>query len=596
MDSTNRNTALASAMVEELARCGVRRAAVSPGSRSTPLAIALWRHPAIDVTVLLDERSAGFWALGASLGGGAPAAVLCTSGTAAANLHPAVCEADEASVPLIVLTADRPPELRGTGSGQTVDQIKLYGDAPRWFCEVGTHEADDAGLLHFRAVACRAFAAAAGDARPGPVHLNVAWRDPLHPVPVEGDVSATDPLALEGRGERPLVAVSPRAAELDGSLLDELAERIAASPRGLIVAGRMADAAHAEAVTELAGAAGYPILAEPLSQLRRGRHDRSAVISHYDLVVRSGAEGLRPDFIVRFGDLPTSRPLRDLLGSPGAPEQLVVDPGATWKEPTRRASLVARAPEGPTARALADRLKAAAADPGRAERGWSDLWRRADDAVAQVLEAELDAGGEGETALTEPGAIRALGRRLADGEIVLTASSMPVRDAEAFLPGGPEAVRFIANRGANGIDGLISTASGAVASAGDRGWAVLGDLAVAHDLNGLAVLRGTPGLRLLVLDNSGGGIFHFLPQAQAMAEEEFEALLGTPSRLDLARAAEVFGVASAVAESPEELEGALDGEARVVVARTQRQANVEVHGRLAELSAAAVAGVTASAG
>src|SRR6201991_2302655 len=199
MDPTNHNTALASAFAEELARGGLKRAVISPGSRSTPLAVALWREPEIEVAVILDERSAGFFALGTALATGVPAAVLCTSGSAAANLHPAVVEADEAGVPLIVLTADRPPELRDIGAGQTIDQLKLYGDAVRWFCEVGTHEADDDGLVHFRSVACRAAAAAAGDPRPGPVHLNVPWRDPLGPEPRPGDVSASRPLALEGR-------------------------------------------------------------------------------------------------------------------------------------------------------------------------------------------------------------------------------------------------------------------------------------------------------------------------------------------------------------------------------------------------------------
>src|SRR4051794_4473729 len=195
-------------MVEELARCGVRQAALAPGSRSTPLALALWRQPAIEVAVVVDERSAGYFALGAAQADGRPTIVLCTSGTAAANLHPAVCEADEARVPLIVLTADRPPELRGIGAGQTVDQLKLYGSATRWFCEVGTHEADDAGLLHFRSVACRAYASALGDPRPGPVHLNVPWREPLAPVPIQGQVTAIEPLALEGRGDAPLHSVA----------------------------------------------------------------------------------------------------------------------------------------------------------------------------------------------------------------------------------------------------------------------------------------------------------------------------------------------------------------------------------------------------
>jgi len=209
VDATNVNTALASALAEELTRCGLRHAVLSPGSRSTPLALALWRQEEIETTVIVDERSAAFFALGAAQATGAPVAILCTSGTAAANFHPAICEADHAAVPLLVLTADRPPELRGVGAGQAIDQLKLYGSSVRWFCEVGTHDADDDGLLHYRSTACRAFAAARGEPRPGPVHLNLAFREPLAPLPEEGAVTASDPLAVEGRGGRPLTAVTP---------------------------------------------------------------------------------------------------------------------------------------------------------------------------------------------------------------------------------------------------------------------------------------------------------------------------------------------------------------------------------------------------
>src|ERR1700755_179052 len=209
MDPTNAHTALASAFVEELARGGLKRAVVSPGSRSTPLAVALWRESAIEVAVILDERSAGFFALGAAQATGEPVALLCTSGTALANYHPAVAEADLSALPLIVLSADRPPELRGVGAGQVIDQIKTFGESVRWFCEVGTHDADDAGLLHLRSVAARALARSRGEIRPGPVHLNLPWREPLSPVPVEGAVTATDPLALHGRDRaRPLTAVT----------------------------------------------------------------------------------------------------------------------------------------------------------------------------------------------------------------------------------------------------------------------------------------------------------------------------------------------------------------------------------------------------
>jgi len=588
MDTTNRNTALASAMVEELARCGVRRAVVSPGSRSTPLAIALWRQPSIEVEMVLDERSAGFFALGSALATGVPAAVLCTSGSAAANLHPAVVEADEAGVPMIVLTADRPPELRGVGAGQAIDQLKLYGDAVRWFSEVGTHDADDSGLLHFRSVACRAFALAAGSPRPGPVHLNVPWREPLAPVPVDGDVTATDPLALEGRGERPLNAFARSSSRADDALLDELAERIASAPRGLIVAGRQLDPQLGESVAALAEAAGYPLLAEPTSQIRWSHDPPSGLVCGYGEIARGKPEALAPELIVRIGELPTSKPLRQWFEAIDRLRQIVIDPAGEWKEPTRRAETLVQAYPGPTAFALAERLKAGAAarrsaSASSGEGGWHDGWLRAEKRVAAAVRAELDA----EPRLSEPGVWTALAGALRDGDQVLAASSMPVRDMEAFLPPGRARVRFFANRGANGIDGLVSTASGLAAS-GDRTWAVLGDLALAHDVGGLAVAAHQPGLRMIVVDNGGGGIFHFLPQAEVLDEAEFEPLLGTPSGLEIEGAAKLYGLDAAVPGDAAELDDALRGDARVVVVRTERAENLSLHRRISDAAAAAL--------
>ena len=586
MDRTNRNTALASAMAEELARCGVRRAVISPGSRSTPLAIALWREPEIDVSVILDERSAGFFALGSALATGVPAVVLCTSGSAAGNLHPAVIEADEAGVPLIVLTADRPPELRDIGAGQTIDQLKLYGDAVRWFCEVGTHEADDDGLLHFRSAACRAFAVASGDPRPGPVHLNVPWREPLAPISVPDQVTATDRLALNGRRDSPLTGVerpSPRAGE---GLLDRLAERIEAAPRGLIVAGRQLDPRVAEPVAALAAAAGYPVLAEPTSQLRRGPHDRSLVVSTYDHIARDRPPALEPELLVRFGDLPTSKPLRQWLAAAESLDQVVIDPVGEWREPSRRAEAIVRADPIATARSLTDRLSRLR--PGAsavAGAPFAASWLAADRAVSAAMDERLEALGE----LSEPGVWGALALALRDGDSVLAASSMPVRDMEAFLRPGPEGVRIVSNRGANGIDGLVSTSAGLATGSGARTWAVLGDLALFHDLGGLAAARNASDLRVIVIDNSGGGIFHFLPQAQAMADDEFEALLGTPSGLDPVKAAELFGLSVATPSTPAELDQALTEDARMIVVRTNRRRNLELHRELAEIAAAAVA-------
>jgi 2-succinyl-5-enolpyruvyl-6-hydroxy-3-cyclohexene-1-carboxylate synthase len=580
VDPTNRNTAPASAMVEELARCGVRNAALAPGSRSTPLALALWRQPAIEVAVIVDERSAGFFALGAAQASGSPTAVLCTSGTAAANLHPAVCEADEAGVSLIVLTADRPPELRGIGAGQTIDQLKLYGSAVRWFCEVGTHEADDAGLLHYRSVACRAYAAARGDPRPGPVHLNLAWRDPLGPEPRAQDVTATSELALEGRGERPLTAVASGPREADDALLDEIAERIATSPRGVIIAGRQPDPDLAEPVAELARRSGFPILAEPTSQLRLGPHDRSALVWTYDTIARSRPPELDPDLVIRFGDMPTSRALRTWLASLPALRQVVVDPAGGWNEPSRQADTLVRAEGRSVARGLADRL-----DQNAGDTGWTAAWLDADARVAVVIEEEL-ARLDGPT---EPGAHSVLGRLYGDGELVYVASSMPIRDSEAFVAPRDAAVRFLCNRGANGIDGLISSGIGAAAATGRPAWIVTGDLGLYHDMNGLAALDDSgPPVRIVVLNNDGGGIFEFLPQAEQVERDEFEAILGTPLGIEPAAVAELHGLPHLAVSDLAELTSAGDARTAIIEVPVDRRRNVEVHRRIAERAAEAL--------
>jgi 2-succinyl-5-enolpyruvyl-6-hydroxy-3-cyclohexene-1-carboxylate synthase len=582
VDATNRNTALASALVEELARCGVRDAVIAPGSRSTPLALALWREEAIDARVLVDERSAGYFALGAAQAGGQPVAVLCTSGTAAANLHPAVCEADESNLPLIVLTADRPPELRGIGAGQTIDQVKLYGSGVRWFCEVGTHDADDAGLLHFRSTACRAYASAAGDPRPGPVHLNVAWRDPLGPEPHPEDVAATSPLALEGRGSRPLTGVpgsgmgAPPPAD---PLVDVMAGHLQEFARGLIVCGRQPDPGLAEPISRLARATGYPILAEPTSQLRLGPHDRNLVVSTYDAIVRADDARLEPEFVLRFGDMPTSKTLRTWMAGLNGAQQLVLDPSYGWNEPTRTALVVMRTDPAALAGALADVV-----DEG--ERGdWAATWREAERAAAEAVETALAGVGEP----SEPAVHRALGALYADGEIVYTASSMPIRDQESFVRPGPAAVRFLANRGANGIDGLVSSGIGAASSTGAGTWIVTGDLGLFHDMNGLAALRHAEApVRIVVLDNDGGGIFELLPQAEQLKREEFEALFGTPLRLDAAAIAALHGIPHRRVESLDDLaEAGSDGTALIEVP-VDRRRDAELRVRIHRAAASAV--------
>jgi 2-succinyl-5-enolpyruvyl-6-hydroxy-3-cyclohexene-1-carboxylate synthase len=578
MDLTNRNTALASAVVEELTRCGLRRAVVSPGSRSTPLAIALWRQPEIDVTVIVDERSAAFFALGAAQANGSPVAVLCTSGTAAANFHPAVCEADHSGLPLLVLTADRPPELRGIGAGQTIDQLKLYGSSVRWFCEVGTHEADDDGLLHHRSTACRAFAAARGEPRPGPVHLNFAWREPLAPIAADGAVIATDRLALEGRGERPLTAVTPIDREPSQFLLDEVAGHIAEAGIGVIVAGRQLDPELREPLAHLARIAGFPILAEPTSQLRCGPHDRSHVITAYDLLLRD--EKFRadasPELVLRFGEMPTSKPLRSWLAESAA-DQIVVDPLGGWNEPTRRAAALLRADPTELAAGWTARLGEERPPPA--------MWLAAERAAREAIAAELAAV----EAPTEPGLQLALGALHRDGDLVYTASSMPIRDQESFLPSADADALFLCNRGANGIDGLVSAGIGA-AHATDRSTTIVtGDLGLLHDIGGLAALRDVSApVRIVVVNNDGGGIFHFLPQESVLESGEFEALLGTPRGIDVAKAAGLFGLAHRSGERLYQLAGALEAGTGLIEVPVDRHANAELHRHLADRVAATI--------
>jgi 2-succinyl-5-enolpyruvyl-6-hydroxy-3-cyclohexene-1-carboxylate synthase len=540
LNATNANTALCSVFAEELARCGVRLAVVSPGSRSTPLAVALYRQAGIEVEVVLDERSAGFFALGAAEAGSTPVVLLCTSGTAAANYHPAVAEADLSAVPLIVLTADRPPELRGIGAGQTIDQIKLFGSAVRWFSEVGSHDADDTGLLHMRASACRAFATAAGQPRPGPVHLNLPFRDPLDPTPVAGAVSATDPLAIEGRPDGPLTSVACSRPSPDRGEMDRIAALVESAGRVLILAGRQYDPALRQPVAGLAARLGAPILAEPTSQLRLGPHDRSRVVSAYDALVSRLLAGdalpdLLPDLVIRVGETPTSKNLRIWLSGQRSVRQIVLDPLFGWYEPSRTADLIVRA--GPV-ELLASLERSG---PGAGNPEYVEAWIEAGRHSAGSGAFETTSGPSGPEPVSAAGIHRSLGWSHRDGELVYTSSSLAIREQESFLPGSDADVLFFSNRGANGIDGVIASGIGAARSTGRPTTIVTGDLGFQHDLGSIALLGASPvPVRVVVVNDNGGRIFSRLPQKKSMPAEEFETLMRTPGDLQIEAAAALF--------------------------------------------------------
>jgi 2-succinyl-5-enolpyruvyl-6-hydroxy-3-cyclohexene-1-carboxylate synthase len=578
VDPTNRNTALASALVDELARAGVRHACISPGSRSAPLARALWSQPGIEAWVHVDERCSGYFALGLAQQTGQPVAVLTTSGTAGANLHPAVAEAAWSRTPLIVITADRPPELRDRGAGQTIDQLKLFGSAVRWFCEVGVHQADDEGLLQSRATGARAVAEALGSP-PGPVHLNVALTEPLAPDEVEGDVPAESPLARDGRlGGQAITKVARAGGVPSADLVSEFAELITGRERGLILAGRQHDPGIASAVAALSEACGYPVLPEPTSQLRAGTHPLDNVVAHYDGVFRSLPDRLAPELVVRVGDMVTSKAVRTWLTSHRECQQVVIDPHGAWNEPTATADLMARADPGLLFASFAEEIEA------RSDRSWLESWRTADRSASEAIDGFLDKLGDEPF---EPRVHRRLATTLPAMSTVLVASSMPVRDLETFLPAIDRPLRFLANRGANGIDGIVSSGLGAAAVAPGRTFVLLGDLALYHDMNGLLVWkRFGVEATFVVLNNGGGGIFDFLPIANH--REGYEELFGTPTGLDVEKIAGLYDLPFRRVTSDGELDAALEGAGMVEVV-LDRPRNVELHRQVFERVAEAIA-------
>jgi 2-succinyl-5-enolpyruvyl-6-hydroxy-3-cyclohexene-1-carboxylate synthase len=537
------------AFVDELARCGLAGACTSPGSRSTPLVLTLARQPGLQTWSHVDERVAGFFALGVAKQSGRPAAVACTSGTAAAHYLPAVIEAREARVPLVVLTADRPPELREVGAGQTIDQLKLYGDAAKWFFEVGTHRATPERLGWMRQLAFRAYETAVSG-RPGGVHLNFALREPLvldEPLPPADD----QPLP-RARRRPPAAAVELEVGE-----------------RAVIVAGRHErDDGLAAALPAAAAALGAPLLADPLSGARRG----PAAVAHYDDLLRDEgfAVAQRPDTVLRVGDLPTCKPLRQWLAGLDGARQVAFDPEGAWQDPAAVVGEVLDA--DPAAWALS------IAGPPRAS-AWLDAWRRADAAAAEAIAAELG------DAISEPAVARALAA-LPSEVTVFTASSMPVRDVESFWPVRDAPPRVLAHRGANGIDGTLAAAFGAAAAAASGRVVVhLGDVALAHDLGALlSASRLRLGLTVLLVDNAGGGIFDFLPVASQT--DAFEEHVATPTGLEAERVAALFGLAY---ERVEELGAIREAPGTLLHVRTDRAENVALHRRLHEAVAVRIA-------
>ncbi|MDE3094502.1 MAG: 2-succinyl-5-enolpyruvyl-6-hydroxy-3-cyclohexene-1-carboxylic-acid synthase [Chloroflexota bacterium] len=564
------------AFVDALAGAGVSDVCICPGSRSAPLAMLLQVHPRIRVWMHLDERSAAYFALGMAKAARRPVALLATSGTAAVNFAPAVAEARYARVPLVVLTADRPPELRDLGAPQTVDQTHLYGRHAKWFVEMPLPEATEGAARYARIVAARA-TAAAREAPAGPVHLNFPFREPLIPS-LDGDPGS---IARPAEG----IATSSATRRATAQELAPLAGDLRGAPDGVIVCGPQDDPAFAGAVADLAAVLGYPLLADPLSLVRCGGHDRGHVVDAYDAFLRDDAlaERLRPQAVLRFGAPPTSKPLSQFLQRHHDVPQVVVDEAA-WPDPTHTASRVYHAEPASFCAALT-----AAFGTRRGVGGWTRRWL----AIAARARAAMAARLAEDDEASEPAVFADLAAVLPDGAALFAGNSMPVRDLDTFFPSSPRAVRFLANRGANGIDGVVSSALGVSSVTDGPLVLVIGDLSFFHDMNGLlAAKRHRLDATIVLLNNDGGGIFSFLPQAEHPAQ--FEELFGTPHGLDARPACDLYGVGYERVVSRSAFRDAVARSiaspgVRVIEVRTDRMANVALHRALWADAAAATA-------
>ncbi|MDK2820227.1 MAG: 2-succinyl-5-enolpyruvyl-6-hydroxy-3-cyclohexene-carboxylate synthase [Clostridia bacterium] len=568
-------TAYVAAFVDELARANVRNVVISPGSRSTPLAMVLAEHPDIKIWLNIDERSAGFFALGMAKAKKEVVALLCTSGTAAANYFPAVVEAKLSRVPLLVLTADRPHELRDVGAPQAIDQIRLYGNYPKWFVEMALPEDSCEMIKYVRTVAERAVSTAiAGPS--GPVHLNFPFREPLIP-----NLSACHSIWDKGRenGER-YVNVSYSLKWMHDRELYAVGSQLQKKKRGLIICGPDDNPALAKAVVRLADELNYPILADPLSQLRSGQHSKELIIDGYDAFLRNEevVNSLQPEVIIRFGAMPISKSLLLYIKRYPKCQQIIIDEDNGWRDPTLMASNMIYTEPVHFCNNLVNYLSSCSNRIQAQKTNWLKKWLMLNQITRDIVlkNGRTDNLFEGQVFIE-------LTELLPPNATLYVGNSMPIRDLDTFFRNNDCSFRVLANRGANGIDGVVSSALGASTAVSPL-VLVIGDLSFFHDLNGLlaAKLYGL-NITIIVFNNDGGGIFSFLPQAKN--EKYFEDLFGTPTGLDFRHVVEMYCGRFIKVNSWElfrnEVKNSINSKGLTVIeVPTERKSNMDMHRKI----------------
>ncbi|MFS0780448.1 2-succinyl-5-enolpyruvyl-6-hydroxy-3-cyclohexene-1-carboxylic-acid synthase [Bacillus sp. 1P06AnD] len=551
------------AFVDELAQMDVKHVVISPGSRSTPISLMFTKHPDIDIHINIDERSAGFYALGIAKASLEPVVLVCTSGTAAANYFPAIVEAHHSRIPLIVVTADRPHELRNVGAPQAINQLNLYGDYAKWFCEMSLPGNRDEDIRYVRNIAKRASVMAKANPA-GPIHLNFPVREPLLPN------MKADCFSYLRSEKEPGSYLESGLLMMGENNKDDILKELNNKAKGIIIVGEINDPAFMKDVKVLAETLQYPILADPLSFLRTSGHS-DYVLDCYDtfLRVEEAASVLQPEVMIRFGSMPVSKPLLLFMKQAAAASHIVVDGGAGWREPTGLATHMVYCDEAMFCRQLSGEMTQ------QPKSDWLGLWQ----SLNAISKKELRTLGQ-EEELDEGKLFLELNQLLPEHAALFVGNSMPIRDCDTFFHNREGKVRIMANRGANGIDGVVSTAIG-VSVYEQPTFLVIGDLSFFHDMNGLMAAKMlNRNLTIIIVNNDGGGIFSFLPQSTE--KEYFETLFGTPHGLDFSHAAEMYGGIFKRVENwqdfRESIKTSLDDKGlKVIEVKTDRHSNVENH-------------------
>ncbi len=567
MKTTDSMTSYIAAFVDELVRAGVQDVIISPGSRSTPFAILMEEHPEMKTFIHVDERSAAFFGLGIAKAKRKPVALLCTSGTAAANYFPAIVEAYYSRVPLIVITADRPHELRDVGAPQAIDQNQLYGIHAKWFVDMALPEESTDMVRYVRTMAGRA-AGKALSSPAGPVHLNFPLREPLVP-----DINKSD-LFSNGRNiHTKHVNVMVGKPSLSEEEFDRIGQFVETKTKGIIVCGDHLDEEFAHNVTKLAEKLNFPILADPLSQLRSGKHSSAYIIESYDTFLKNEefVKSYSPEMVIRFGAMPVSKSLLLYLKKHTNAMQIVIDGDGGWREPTLSATEMIYCDEKEFCKGLVSVITERASTP------WLEDWLKINSATQNLLASFSD------NKLFEGRVIKELQELLPQESTLFVGNSMPIRDLDTFFSTTNKNIRILANRGANGIDGVVSTALG-VSVEQTNTVLLIGDLSFYHDLNGLLAAKMYDlDLTIVLINNDGGGIFSFLPQSKE--EKHFEKLFGTPIGLQYSQVVKMYEGTFISVDTWEEFSKVVkksfdDKGLSVIEIQTNRLENVQMHRNL----------------